>query len=116
MPQEDITQETERNNMPEDIIQVFQALSTALNRAKEGTMSQQDIVQLLGVIQKLFGVEAAKGFLYWAVFKTGDVLTPAEIEQLQKALQQEDQRALQEILAQALQKVFQQIVQQASQK
>jgi len=132
MSQEDITQETERNNMPEDIIQVRQASSIPLNRAEEDTMPQQDITQALSVLLKAVGAEAARGLFYWVMLKTGDnvipllakaiqslqqgrQLSPAEIEQLQKALQQEDQRALQEIQAQFLQKAFQQVVQDLAQ-
>jgi len=77
-------------------------------------MSQQDITQALSVLLKAIGGEAAKGFLYWAVFKTGDniitpliakaiqslqqgrQLSPAEIEQLQKLLQQAAQQAPQQ--------------------
>jgi len=73
-------------------------------------MSQQDIIQALKVIGSVVGVEAAKGILYWAMFKAGDniitpliakaiqslqqgrQLSPAEIEQLQKALLQAAQQ------------------------
>jgi len=74
----------------------------------------QDFVQALSVVLKVIGAEAAKGLVYWLMSRTGDnvivpllakaiqsfqqgqQLSPAEIEQLQKALQQLAQQAVQQ--------------------